>query len=127
MKIMIITDMEGVAGVLNHDDWVVPDGQFFEKGQRFLTEEVNAAVDGFFKAGAGEVLVVDGHGDGGIDPELLDERALLKRDPGERIWPCGLDESYDSLAFVGQHAKAGTPYSHITHTQWFNYIEPLAK
>jgi D-amino peptidase len=24
---------------------------------------------------------------------------------------------------VGQHAKAGTPYSHITHTQWFGFAD----
>lgn len=31
--------------------------------------------------------------------------------------------SFTALAFVGQHAKAGAPCSHITHTQWFNYID----
>jgi D-amino peptidase len=123
MKMMIMTDMEGVAGVLNFEDWVVPGGRFYEKGMRFLTEEVNAAVDGFFEGGATEVQVVDGHGAGGIDPELLDERAWLMRGLGEKAYPCGLDGSFDGLAFVGQHAKAGTPYSHITHTQWFNHID----
>lgn len=44
MKIMIMTDMEGVAGILNHDDWVQPSGRFYEKGIRLLTGEVNAAV-----------------------------------------------------------------------------------
>ena len=123
MKLLIMTDMEGVAGILNHDDWVLPDGRYYTKGQRFLTEEVNAAVGGFFDAGATEILVVDGHGAGGIDPELLDERVSLARGRGEHAWPWGLDRGYAGLAFVGQHAKAGTPYSHITHTQWFNHID----
>ncbi len=123
MKILIMTDMEGVAGVLNHDDWVLPSGRFYAKGVRLLTEEVNAAIDGFMTAGAKEVLVVDGHGAGGIDPETLDERALLLRGPGEPAWPWGLDRTFSAVAFVGQHAKAGTPYSHITHTQWFNYAD----
>ena len=122
MKIMIMTDMEGVAGVLNHDDWVLPAGRFYSKGMRFLAEEVNAAVDGLSSAGADEVVVVDGHGAGGIDPEFLDERAVLARGRGEQAWPWGLDGSFAGLAFVGQHAKAGTHLSHITHTQWFNYI-----
>ena len=123
MKILILTDMEGVAGVLNHDGWVIPEGRFYDKGLRLLTGEVNAAVDGFFAAGADEVVVRDGHGFGGIDPELLDERALLSRGPAEHGWPGALDDSFDAIAFVGQHAKAGTPYSHITHTQWFNFID----
>ncbi len=123
MKILIATDMEGVAGVLNHDDWVMPEGRFYDKGLRLLTEEANAAVDGFFLAGADEVVVRDGHGAGGLDPELLDERAWLSRGPAEHGWPGALDDSFDAVAFVGQHAKAGTPYSHITHTQWFNFID----
>jgi len=123
MKIMIMTDMEGCAGILNHDDWVTPEGRYYEKGKRLLTEEVNAALAGFFEAGAGEVVVIDGHGYGGIDPELLDERALLSRGAPKPAWPWGLDKTFDALAFVGQHAKAGTPYSHITHTGWFNCID----
>jgi D-aminopeptidase len=123
MKIMIMTDMEGVAGVLNFDEWVVPGGRYYEKGKRFLTEEVNAAVEGFASAGAEEIVVVDGHGYGGIDPEILDEKALLMRGAEEQTWPWGLDGSFSGLAFVGQHAKAGTPYSHITHTQSFRYLD----
>lgn len=112
--------MEGVAGILNHDDWVRPSGMFYEKGMRLLTEEVNAAVEGFISAGVHEVLVVDGHGPGGIDPETLHEKAALLRGGGG-VW--GLDSSFDGLAFVGQHAKAGTPFSHITHTGWFDCID----
>ncbi|MHC4885721.1 MAG: M55 family metallopeptidase [Planctomycetota bacterium] len=123
MKIMIMTDMEGVAGILNHDDWVMRNGQFYEKGVRLLMGEVNAAIEGFFAGGAQEVTVIDGHGAGGIDPETLDERAALLRGVYKPTWPWGLDESYDALAFVGQHAKAGTPFSHITHTSWFNTID----
>lgn len=119
MKIMIITDMEGCAGILNVDDW----SRYYEKGKRFLTEEVNAAVAGFFEAGADEIVVVDGHGCGGIDPELLDERALLSYGTSNPIWPWGLDKTFCGLAFVGQHAKAGTPYSHITHSGWFDRID----
>ena len=123
MKIMIMTDMEGCAGILNHDDWVLPGGRSYDQGRRLLTQETNAAVDGLLEGGATEVVVVDGHGAGGIDPELLDARAQLLRGPTQPPWPFGLDESYQGIAWVGQHAKAGTPYSHITHTQWFNYVD----
>jgi D-amino peptidase len=122
-KIMIMTDMEGVAGVLNSEDWVIPGGRCYEKGLRLLTEEVNAAVEGLCAAGADEIVVVDGHGAGGIDPEILDERAWLVRGHREEAWPWGLDASFAGLAFVGQHAKAGTPYSHLTHTQGFRYLD----
>ena len=123
MKIMIMTDMEGVAGVLNFSDWCEPTGRYYDKGMRLLTEEVNAAIQGFFEGGAREIVVVDGHGCGGIDPELMDERASLMRGHCESVWPWGLDQTFDALAFVGQHAKAGTAWSHITHTQGFQYID----
>ncbi len=118
-----MTDMEGVAGVLNFKDWVYPDGRYYEKGKRFLTGEVNAAINGFMAGGATEIVVVDGHGFGGIDPELLDKRAILSRGAREKNWPWGLDKTYAAVAIVGQHAKAGTPYSHLSHTGWPNVID----
>ena len=123
MKIYLMTDMEATAGILNHDDWVLPAGLHYAKGQRLLTGEINAAVDGFFAGGATEVLVVDGHGAGGIDPELLDERAKLQRGWADQVRPLSLDRSYAGIAWVGQHAKAGTPFSHITHSGWFDTID----
>jgi len=123
MKIYLMTDMEGVAGMLDHDNWVLMNGRHYDKGMRLLTGEVNAAVDGLLAGGATEVVVCDGHGAGGIDPELLDERAQLLRALGSGIFPFGLDASYDAIGWVGQHAKAGTDYSHITHTGWFNVID----
>ena len=115
MRIYIITDLEGVNGVLNFSDWCVPEGRRNETACRFLTEEVNAAVDGFFAGGADEVIVFDGHGSGGsIRGEMLDARAALQR--GCKDFPVMYDE-VDAVAFVGQHAKAGTANAHLAHTQ----------
>lgn len=115
MKVLIITDLEGVNGVLNFDDWCVPEGRRNEAGCRFLTEEVNAAVAGFFEAGASQVVVADGHGSGGsIRGEILDPRAALQR--GVKISPI-FNDNCDAAAFIGQHAKAGTANAHLAHTQ----------
>jgi D-amino peptidase len=122
MRVYIQTDMEGVAGVLDHDNWCQPQSRYYEEGKALLTAEVNACVEGLFAAGASTVQVADGHGAGGINPRLLDPRAELQRGWG-RGWPLGLEEGFDFVACVGQHAKAGTEYSHITHTQWFNWID----
>ena len=43
-----MTDMEGVAGILNFQDWAFNDGRYYDKGKRLLTEEVNAAGDVFW-------------------------------------------------------------------------------
>ena len=121
MKIYIMTDMEGVCGVINHDDWVVPGGRYYEEGKKLLTLEVNAAIDGFFSSGADEIAVVDGHGAGGIDQSLLDRRAYYIR--STLGYPFMLDKTYDAAAWIGQHAKAGAEYAHIAHTGWFNVLD----
>lgn len=115
MKIYIMTDLEGPAGVLNRNDWVHLGSPYYEKAKMLLTEETNAAIRGFFNAGATEILVSDGHGAGGIQPELLDNRALLLRGYPTG-YPCELTAEFDCVAWIGQHAKAGTPYAHIPHT-----------
>ncbi|MHB9031524.1 MAG: M55 family metallopeptidase [Anaerolineae bacterium] len=127
IKVFIETDMEGVAGVLDHDNWCQPTsadypGRYYDLGREFLTREVNAAISGLCEAGATEVVVSDGHGAGGIDPALLDSRAWLDRGSGGG-WPGELDGSFDAIVWVGQHAKAGTVKAHLAHTQWFNYLD----
>ena len=123
MKIYIMTDMEGCAGILNHDDWVLPTGRFFDTGREILTEETNAAIEGFLAGGATEILVVDGHGAGGIDPLRLHPAAQLNRGAPKPVWPWLLDKTFAGVAWVGQHAKAGTDFSHITHTGWFDVVD----
>jgi D-amino peptidase len=127
MRIYIMTDMEGVAGVLDHDNWCQPagpdyPGRYYDLGREFLTREVNAAIDGLYEGGANEIVVSDGHGAGGINPALLDARAQLLRG-WPNGWPCELDTTFDAIAWVGQHAKAGTVRAHLAHTQWFNYLD----
>ena len=123
-KVCIMTDLEGVAGVRDSEQWCRPDGRYYDLGRKLLTLEVNAAIKGLLAGGAEEIVVVDGHGAGAVDIELLDRRAEL-----ERGWPSGWPGpslaagGFDAVAWVGQHAKAGTPYAHLAHTQGFNYLD----
>jgi D-amino peptidase len=122
MRIFLMTDMEGVCGVLDHENWALPESPHYNQGKRLLTLEVNAAIEGFYSAGASSVLVVDGHEGGGIDQELLDRRTLLLHGfPGP--FPFGLDRGFDAMAWVGQHAKAGTDHAHYPHTDGFNVVD----
>ena len=78
MKVLIMSDMEGVSGIVA---WSQVNGgaPMYEEGRRLYTEEINAAVRGARSAGADEIVVVDCHGAGGgwsfnsLVPELLDE------------------------------------------------------
>ncbi|HBN83507.1 MAG TPA: hypothetical protein DDZ89_06640 [Clostridiales bacterium] len=115
MKVYIMTDLEGCAGVINREDWVLRDSRYYEDAKILLTEEVNAAIEGLFQAGADEILVADGHGPGAINFMKLDPRVRLIRgfpDP----YPFGLDASFDCMCHIGQHAKASTEKAHICHT-----------
>lgn len=115
MKIAITTDMEGVAGINTFDAWTLPGGYFYEVGKELLTDETNAAIKGFMEHGFDEVIVLDAHGHGGIDIRDLDERVYYQRGFAGP-YPVGMTADCDALAWVGQHAKAGTPYAHLAHT-----------
>ena len=123
MKLFLMTDLEGVAGVINGADWLYPTGRYHENAKRLLTQEVNAAIDLFVAGGFDDILVCDGHGAGAINMELLDPRVRLIRGWPRNAYPFGLDRSFDAMAYVGQHAKAGTPFSHLTHTGWWTVLD----
>lgn len=119
MNLYIMTDLEGVAGIINGRDYLYPDSRYHQTARRLLTDEVNAAIAGFADGGFDNILVADGHGAGAIDITHLDPRARLSRGWPAGAYPFALTRDYDAVAYVGQHAKAGTPYSHLTHTGSF--------
>jgi len=123
MKIYMMTDLEGVAGVINFQDWALSDGRYYNLAREFMTAEVNSAVDGLFEGGATEILVSDGHGPGAVNIHQLDSRVEYMRGWGEGPWPLILDNTFDALVYVGQHSKSGTPYGHLAHTQSTNYLD----
>ena len=120
MKIYLMTDLEGVAGVWKWEDREDDSRENFEyrmRARRLLTGEVNAAVSGFFDGGATEVIVNDGHGAGyTIDVELLDDRVTVIHGKERPFWLPMLDETCDATALVGAHAKAGTPKANLCHS-----------
>ncbi len=116
-KIFIITDLEGVDGIFNFDLQCNPDhSPRYAESRKLLTDEVNAAVDGFFAGGATEIVVYDGHA-GGINilPMEIDPRVRLLQ--GQPISPTlELDRSYAAIAFIGLHARAGAANAILPHT-----------
>lgn len=122
MKLFLMTDLECAAGVVSFEEWTGPGKRYYDLARKFLTLEVNAAIEGFLEGGVTEVLVADGHGPGGVNIDLLDPRAEYQRGWGEG-YPLGMDGSFDYAAWVGQHAKAGTPFGHLAHTQGTAYLD----
>src|SRR6185437_14572319 len=82
MKIYISADMEGVVGVVTADH-LGPQGFEYNRFREFMTEEVKAAVEAAFEAGAADIVISDSHGNG--------ENILIEKLPGNvtvvRSWP----------------------------------------
>lgn len=117
MKIYITTDLEGVSGVV-HPEHTAWDGRRHHEARRWMTEDVNAAVDAAVEMGATEVLVCDGHSSSRniIISDLHPAATLIFGRSGRRLGQMeGLDESFDAVFQIGYHARVGTP-STLNHT-----------
>jgi len=117
MKIYISADMEGVVGVVTADQ-LGPTGFEYQRFREFMTNEVNAAIEAAFAAGATEIVVSDSHGNG---ENLLIEK-LPKNITLVRSWPRplmmmqGIDESFAGAIFIGYHASTTNPEGVRAHT-----------
>ena len=121
MRVHIISDIEGVAGVVKGEQG---DGgeSLFEEARRLYTEEINAAIRGACSAGATDVVVMDCHGAGkgwtfnSLLPEALDPRCewVVQREWTE--YTGFLEEGCDAALFVGMHARAGVVDGVLNHT-----------
>ncbi|NPV07475.1 MAG: hypothetical protein HPY83_05850 [Anaerolineae bacterium] len=124
MRVYVMTDLEGTAGVLSADDYIFRGSCYLPLARRLATQEVNAAVEGALEAGATEVLVMDGHGVGGLDWRFIHPRAqLLAGRPLD--YPFGLTSDFDAVMFVGQHAMSNTDGGHLCHTGSFAIEEQV--
>lgn len=119
MNVYVVTDLEGVAGVVMFETQTTPDGEYYEAARKLLTAEVNAAVEGMIEEGVDDILVCDGHGPGAIAFEELHEAAKLLH--GRPLAPrAARDEfvkKYDVCMMIGQHAMAGAAGANMSHTQ----------
>lgn len=118
MRFYILTDLEGVEGV------VLPvqtesGNPMYEKARRYLTKEVNIAVQTLNELGVEEVIVLDGHGANQaynlVYEELVDGAKYIMGSP----WPnylTMLTSNFDGLILIGAHAMAGTKGSVLDHT-----------
>lgn len=133
MRVLIMTDMEGVSGIVVWEQ-VSGGSPMYEEGRKLYTAEINAAVRGAKAAGAQEIVVVDCHGAGAgwtfnsLVPEQLDpDCEWVAHHPWSRYTEL-LEQGCDAVLLVGMHARAGTPDGVLCHTistttwqnLWFN-------
>ncbi len=117
MKVYIVCDLEGVAGVVDFKKQCMEDGAYYQQAIRVATQELNALIEGLIEGGATEVYAWPGHGDfpGGIDFELLHPECKLVMHAGDG-GPAGVDESFDAMVLHGLHGMAGAPGGVLSHS-----------
>lgn len=104
LKIFISADMEGVVGVVTGEQ-LGPTGFEYARFREFMTQEVNAAIEGALAGGATQIVVADSHGNGqNLLIEKLNQDVTLVR-----AWPRplgmmqGIDETFAGAMFIGYH------------------------
>jgi len=133
VKVFVISDMEGVAGIVRPEQTAGGEA-LYEEGRKLYTQEINAAVRGAKAAGATEVVVMDCHGAGkgynfnSLLPEELDPGCEYVVQEEWTEYTEFLEQGVDAALFVGMHAMAGTEDGVLNHTVsgpdfqnlWFN-------
>jgi D-amino peptidase len=116
-RVYVSVDMEGIWGVV-HSDQVSSTTSDYGPARRWMAEDVNAVLKGLWAAGAGAIVVNDGHGGmRNIVADALDPRAsLISGSPKPLSMMQGIDPTFDAVVFVGYHAKAGTAQANLDHT-----------
>ena len=136
MKVFIISDIEGVAGIVKGEQTgpARTARPLFDEGRKLYTEEINAAVRGAKAAGATEIVAMDCHGAGGgytfnsLSPRSSTRTASSSSRTNGRSTPSFSSRAVDAALFVGMHARAGTADGVLNHTVsgrdfqnlWFN-------
>ena len=117
MKIYVVCDLEGTAGVVDFKPQCMADGEYYRQAIRMATRELNALVDGAMEGGATGVYAWPGHGafPGGINVELLHPECRLVMHAGDG-GPVGYDDSFDAMFLLGLHAMAGVENGVLAHS-----------
>src|SRR5512142_305384 len=127
MKILIAVDMEGITGVTTWEQ-VTPGQAEYARFRKLMTQDVNAAIRGAYKAGADDVIIADGHWSGtNILIEELDPRARLNSgSPAPLSMVQGVDSGVSGVLFTGYHARIGSQNAILDHTWSDSRIANLA-
>ncbi|APC49550.1 peptidase M55 [Virgibacillus halodenitrificans] len=109
MKLFISADIEGVSGVVDAEH-TGRTGREHDRARMYMTQEVNACIEGALEAGVREVVVNDSHGTmRNILFEHLHPKAdLISGSPKKLAMVEGLTEKFDAAIFIGYHTRMGT-------------------
>jgi D-amino peptidase len=130
-KIYVMTDLEGASGVTSFTQTRETNTARAIKAREYFMGDLAAVVRGLRDGGATDILVLDGHGNQAVIPELMEPGARYLTGLPRPGWLTGLDGSFAGMVWVGQHAMMGTADGVLNHTQssktenryWYNGVE----
>ena len=115
MRILILCDLEGTAGVVDFKTQTYDGGRDNEQAKYLATLEINALIDGAMEGGATDPIVLDGHGSGGINIEHIHREArVIYGRPRGSAWEMGL--TFEAQFLYGHHAMENTPDGVLCHS-----------
>jgi D-amino peptidase len=132
IKIYVETDLEGVSGVYNFTQTREKGSPANLKACEYFMQDLEWLVKGLRDGGATEIMILDGHGNQAMIPEMMVPGAKyitgLPR-PATGAWR--IDKTYSGFVMFGFHAMNGTPDGVLCHTQssmsenkyWYNGVE----
>jgi D-amino peptidase len=120
MNVYISVDIEGISGVV-HADMMMPGQPEYDRGRTLMVGDANAAIEGAVRAGAGRIVVADGHGPmRNIKIEDLHPAAHLVTGTADARDACQLEAAdsgqFDAAFLIGYHAMAKTAKAIHPHT-----------
>lgn len=124
MNIFISADIEGMAGIAGWHQ-AETDGRDYSTARQWMTDQVNAAVEGAIRGGATSVVVKDAHDSGAniLLDKLHPQAELISGWGPFHSMVEGVDESYDAVMLLGYHARAMTVGGTLAHTWSGNILE----
>jgi D-amino peptidase len=118
MKLYIVADMEGIAGVVSFDQISGAQTQEATLARQQYTEEVKAVCVGAIEAGVEEIYINDFHDNGRnliierLPPQAMVIRGGFRASSGFDL----LDETFVGLVMLGAHARSGSAEGLLAHT-----------
>ena len=131
LKVYIVTDLEGASGVYKFSQTREKDSPANLAACRYLMDDIAAVVRGLRAGGVEKIVVLDGHGNQTVIPELMVSGATYITGTPRPSPLAGFDETYSAMVLVGMHAMMGTADGVLHHTQssknenryWYNGVE----
>jgi D-amino peptidase len=117
LKVYISVDMEGITGVVTNEQ-LGPAGFEYQRARQFMTDELNAAIQGARDAGATQILVSDSHGNGQnlLIDQLPNDVRIVRSWPRPLMMMEGIDSTFAAALFIGYHASSANVRGVRAHT-----------